>query len=170
MNVEELIDNIKEELQTPDSELSKDVDSKLNDIKNECKSIEDKNLRLYAEFDNFKRRSEREKTEIIKTGNEKVIIDFLPIIDDLERSLEYIKDESTKSGNEMILNKLIKTLESNGVKRINTNGVDFNDNLHEAITMVDSGSEKSGKIIDEVESGYILNDKVIRHSKVVVGK
>ena len=164
MNVEELINNIKEELQTPD------FDSKLDEIKSEYKSIEDKNLRLYAEFENFKRRTEKEKSDIIKTGSEKVIVDFLPIIDDLERSLEFIKDESTKSGNEMILNKLIKTLESKGVKKIETIGNKFDDNLHEAITMVDGGSEQSGKVIDEVESGYILNDKVIRHSKVVVGK
>jgi molecular chaperone GrpE len=130
----------------------------------------DKYIRSVAEFDNFKKRTVKENNNIVNNANEKLVVDLLPIVDDLERSLEYIKEESTKEGIEMVLNKFKSVLSKYKVNKISTIGDDFNSDLHEAITMVDSGSEKSGKIIDEVESGYILNNKVIRHSKVVVGK
>lgn len=130
---------------------------------------------LMAEFDNFRKRTIREKSEIIKNASEKVLSGLLPIVDDFERGLEATKDsddaESVKQGMELIYNKLIKFLEQNGVKAINSTGEDFNPDMHEAIAMVpvDDDSLK-GKVIDTPTKGYTINDKVLRHAKVAVGQ
>lgn len=129
----------------------------------------DKYIRLVAEFDNFKKRTVKENSNIIKNANEKLVVDLLPIIDDIERSLEYIKDDSTKDGIEMVLNKFKSILGKYKVNKIPTIGNEFDSDLHESVSVVES-DKKSGEIIDEVLSGYKMNDKVIRYSKVVISK
>lgn len=132
-------------------------------------------LFLMAEFDNFKKRTLREKSEIIKNGAENVLKGLLPVLDDFERGIAAIKDDtsaaSVKEGMELIYNKFVKYLQQNGVKEIPTDNVDFNVDLHEAIAMVPVDDEaKKGKVIDTIAKGYTLNDKVIRHAKVAVGQ
>lgn len=149
-------------------ELIKERDAALEKEKNEY-------LFLMAEFDNFKRRTAKEKAEIIRNGGESVIKGLLPILDDFERGLASIKDssdvESVKEGMELIYNKFVKYLEQNGVKEIETAGADFNDDFHEAIALVPVPDESlKGKIIDTMTKGYTLNGKVIRHAKVAVGQ
>lgn len=129
----------------------------------------DKYIRLVAEFDNYKKRTIKENNTMLKNANEKLVVDLLPIIDDLERSLDYINDESTKSGIEMVLNKFKTLLKGYNVNKILTIGNEFNSDLHESISVVES-DKKTDEIIDEVLSGYIMNDKVIRYSKVVISK
>lgn len=132
-------------------------------------------LFLMADFDNFKKRTLREKSEIIKNGAENVLKGILPILDDFERGIEAIKDDATavsvKEGMELIYNKFVKYLQQNGVKEIPTEDAVFDVDLHEAIAMVPVDDEsKKGKIIDTIAKGYTLNDKVIRHAKVAVGQ
>ena len=129
----------------------------------------DKYIRLVAEFDKYKKRTIKENNTMLKNANEKLVVDLLPIIDDLERSLDYINDESTKSGIEMVLNKFKTLLKGYNVNKILTIGNEFNSDLHESISVVES-DKKTDEIIDEVLSGYIMNDKVIRYSKVVISK
>lgn len=130
---------------------------------------------LMAEFDNFRKRTVREKSDIIKNASEKVLSGLLPIVDDFERGLEAAKTagdaDAVREGMELIYNKLIKFLEQNGVKAIASTGEDFNPDLHEAIAMVpvDDDSLK-GKVIDTPTKGYTINDKVLRHAKVAVGQ
>jgi molecular chaperone GrpE len=161
------IENLKNNLENINNE---DLLKSLDSIDEKYKSLEDKVLRTYAEFDNFKKRTEREKSETTKIVTEKIIVSFLPIIDDLERSLEFITDENVKSGNEMILNKLLNILESNNVKKIDSLNNKFDDKIHEALSMIDAGVENVDIVVKELESGYVLNNKVIRYSKVIVGK
>lgn len=132
-------------------------------------------LFLMADFDNFKKRTLREKSEIIKNGAENVLKGILPILDDFERGIDAIKDDATavavKEGMALIYNKFVKYLQQNGVKEIPTQDADFDVDLHEAVAMVPVDDEsKKGKVIDTIAKGYTLNDKVIRHAKVAVGQ
>lgn len=132
-------------------------------------------LFLMAEFDNFKKRTLREKSEIIKNGAEGALKGLLPVIDDFERGLAAIKESSdasaVKEGLELIYHKFVKYLEQNGVKEIVSTDAEFDADLHDAIAMVPIDDEsKKGKVIDTIVKGYTLNDKVIRHSKVAVGQ
>lgn len=140
--------------------------------------LQDKNmsyLRLMADFDNFRKRSLKEKSDIIKNAAEKVLAGLLPIVDDFERGLEATKDSTDASevrqGMELIYNKLVNYLTANGVTAIESTGNDFDDNLHEAIATIPAPTpEQKGKVIDTTTKGYKLNDKVLRHAKVVVGE
>lgn len=132
-------------------------------------------LFLMADFDNFKKRTLKEKAEILKNGGESVLKGLLPILDDFERGLAAIKDSSdaasVKEGMELIYNKFVKYLEQNGVKEIDTADAPFNDEFHEAIAMVPvADDDQKGKVIDTLTKGYTLNGKVIRHAKVAVGQ
>lgn len=132
-------------------------------------------LFLMAEFDNFKKRTLREKSELLRNGGESALKGLLPIIDDFERGLAAIRDSedaaAVKEGMELIYNKFVKYLEQNGVKEIPTDGQPFDVDKHEAIAMVPVDDEsKKGKVIDTVQKGYTLNDKVLRHAKVAVGQ
>ncbi|MBR6746392.1 MAG: nucleotide exchange factor GrpE [Muribaculaceae bacterium] len=132
-------------------------------------------LFLMAEFDNFRKRTVREKAEIIKNGAENVLKGILPIIDDFERGIKAMNEntdaKSVKEGIEMIYNKFIKFLQQNGVNEIASEDAAFDVDLHEAIAMVPVEDEsKKGKVIDTITKGYTLNDKVIRHAKVAVGQ
>ena len=130
---------------------------------------------LLAEFDNFRKRTIKEKADIIKNASEKAMTDLLPVIDDMERAMQAIEAsdniDSAKEGINLIYNKFIKYLEQNGVKAIDSTNADFNTEYHEAVTIFPAPDEdKKGKVIDTVQKGYTMNDKVIRHSKVVVGQ
>ena len=141
----------------------------------QLEELKDKYLRTVAEFENFKRRTLKEKTELILNGGEKAITAILPIIDDMERAIENAHKQecvdAVEEGWELIYKKLLSTLEGMGVKKIEVDGKDFDVDFHEAVAMVPGmGDDKKGKIIDCVQTGYTLNDKVIRHAKGAVGQ
>lgn len=144
-------------------------------LKAELETLKDKYLRTVAEFDNYKKRTLKEKTELILNGSEKTVTTFLPILDDMERAIANAGKSTDitaiEEGWELIYNKFIKQLDSIGVKKIETNDADFDVDYHEAVAMVPGmGDDKKGKVIDSVQTGYTLNDKVIRHAKVAVGQ
>ena len=140
----------------------------------QIEELKDKYLRAAAEFDNYRKRTLKEKAELILNGGEKTITAILPILDDMERAIENGKKtddpQVIRDGMELILTKFIKTLEGQGVKKIDTTEAVFDTDLHEAIAMVPGmGDEKKGKVLDCIQAGYMLNDKVIGHAKVAVG-
>lgn len=149
------------------------VEEQLAASEEELKNLKDKYLRAAAEFDNFKKRTRKEKAELIQNGSEKAVCAILPVLDDFERAISNTTDDAKamKEGMQLIFNKFTKTLESLGVKKIETDGKDFDVDFHEAVAMVPGmGDDKKGKVIDCVQAGYQLNDKVIRHAKVAVGQ
>lgn len=132
-------------------------------------------LFLMAEFDNFRKRTLRERTDLVKTAAEKALKGILPIVDDFERGLDAIKDSTdaqvVKEGMELIYNKFVKYLADNGVKAMDSTGSDFDTGLHEAVAMVPAENDgEKGKVKDTVLKGYMINDKVLRHAKVVVAQ
>ncbi|WP_455593006.1 nucleotide exchange factor GrpE [Bacteroides sp.] len=156
---------------THEEELNKELEEAQSQLADE----KDKYLRLSAEFDNYRKRTMKEKAELILNGGEKSISSILPVIDDLERAIktmETAKDvEAVKEGVELIYNKFISILGHNGVKVIETKDQPLDTDYHEAIAVVPApAEEQKGKILDCVQTGYTLNDKVIRHAKVVVGE
>lgn len=151
------------------------LSQELTDAQKKIEDQHDKYLRLSAEFDNYRKRTMKEKAEIIKNGAEKTITSILPILDDFERALQNIQpSEETKAlyeGVDLIYNKFLKTLTQEGLNKIDTDNQPFDTDYHEAIALVPTPEEdKKGKILDCVQPGYKLNDKVIRHAKVVVGQ
>ena len=156
---------------TPEEQLQK----QLNEANEKIATLEDKYLRQAAEFDNYRKRTIKEKAELIKNGGEKTIESILPILDDFERAIQNMsKDESNAemlTGVELIYNKFIGTLKQNGLQKIETEGATFDTDYHEAIALVPTPDESlKGKVLDCVQTGYTLNDKVIRHAKVAVGQ
>ncbi|MDA0195506.1 MAG: nucleotide exchange factor GrpE [Bacteroidetes bacterium] len=169
-----LMEELAEETLVSDSEHEKEEISEVDQLKSEIEEHKDKYLRLYSEFDNFRRRTAKEKLELTKTASEGLTVALLPVVDDFERGLVAFtkeEDQLLKEGVELVYQKLVKILEQQGVKTIEVNeGDDFNDEVHEAITQMPAPIEKlKGKIIDVVEKGYLLNDKVVRFAKVVTG-
>lgn len=149
------------------------TEEKLAAAEEEIAKLKDKYLRTAAEFDNYRKRTLKEKAELLLNGSEKTVCAVLPILDDFERALANDTDDAKamKDGMQIIFNKFNKVLESLGVKKIETENQDFNVDYHEAVAMVPGmGDDKKGKVIDCVQSGYQLNDKVIRHAKVAVGQ
>ena len=137
--------------------------------------LKDKYLRTMAEFDNYRKRTLKERTELILNGGEKTITALLPVIDDMERAIangEKTEDPQVlREGMQLIYQKLMKVLEAQGVSKIETQDADFDTNLHEAVALVPGmGDDKKGKVIDCMATGYKLNDKVIRYAKVAVGQ
>ncbi|MBL4655371.1 MAG: nucleotide exchange factor GrpE [Bacteroidia bacterium] len=193
MNEENMAQEVKEDVDlekdqetnlSNDSEInaehSKETDEKLSDLteeeklNNEKKEIQDKYLRLYSEFDNYKKRTTKERIDLFKTANQEVLSVLLPVLDDLNRtiaSFENISDpDSMKEGIDLVYNKFINILEQQGLKEIEAIGKEFNTDYHEAITKVPAKNKKDkGKVIDVIEKGYFLNEKVLRYAKVVVG-
>lgn len=137
--------------------------------------LNDKYLRKIAEFENYRKRTMKEKAELILNGAERTVTAFLPVIDDMERAIDNAAKsddiEAVREGINMIFQKFEKVLDSLGVKKIDTTDADFNTDFHEAIAMVPGmGDDKKNKVIDCVQTGYMINDKVIRHAKVAVGQ
>lgn len=156
----------------PAKEMS--VEDKLAAAETKVAELQDKYLRQVAEFDNYRKRTLKEKAELILNGAEKTITAILPILDDMERALKNMDKmedvAAVKEGVDLIFQKFVKILGEQGVKKIETENADFNTDLHEAIAQVPAPSdEMKGKIIDCVKTGYTLNEKVIRHSQVAVG-
>jgi molecular chaperone GrpE len=141
----------------------------IDQLSTDLKESQEKYLRLYSDFDNFRKRSQKERLELILSASESVILSLLPILDDFDRALPEISDETTKSGVELIVTKLKTSLENQGLKTMETIGTPFDPELHEAVAQTPVNDKEKGKIIDEIQRGYYLNDKVIRHAKVIVG-
>lgn len=156
---------------TPEEKLQAEVEK----LQAEQEEMKDKYLRLSAEFDNYRKRTMKEKAELILNGGEKAFKAILPVIDDMERALATMEKatdvDAVKEGVDLIYNKFIQILGQNGVHAIDTKEKELDTDFHDAIAIIDAPSEElKGKILDCVETGYTLNDKVIRHAKVVVGK
>ncbi len=143
-------------------------------LKAEAAEWQNKHLRLYAEFDNFKRRTSKERLELLQIAGKDVIVDLLPVLDDFERaqkSIETATDiEAVKEGVKLVHQKLKNILVQKGLKEMETKGTEFNPDVHEGITNIPAPTDDlKGKIVDELEKGYYLNDKVIRFAKVIIG-
>lgn len=163
------IDNVTNE-QIDDVIENEDSANLADDLEKKFGELNDSYLRLHAEFDNYRRRTMKEKADLLKTGNEKAILGVLSIVDDFERALPNIPEDA-KEGVELIYNKFLNFLAQNGVKEIDALGELFDTDKHEAITTVPAQSEdQKDKIIDCIQKGYTLNDKVIRFPKVIVAK
>lgn len=162
--------------ETDESEEEKPSEkSPLEMAQDEIAELKDKYLRSVAEFDNYRKRTLKERAELILNGGEKVITAILPVVDDMERAIENgtktDDPQVLREGMEIIYHKLIKVLEGQGVSKIDTDDADFNTDVHEAVAMVPGmGDDRKGKVIDCLQKGYKLNDKVIRHAKVAVGQ
>lgn len=181
LNVEETLNNAEEQPQdeqaenavpmTDEEELEKELETAQETIEEQ----KDKYLRLSAEFDNYRKRTMKEKAELILNGGEKSLSSILPVVDDFERAIKTMETatdvQAVKEGVELIYNKFMATLAQNGVKVIETKDQPLNTDYHEAIAVIPAPSEaQKGKILDCVQTGYTLNDKVLRHAKVVVGE
>lgn len=165
----------KEDTKKKKRPAKKSKHTKEEELQNQLNEINDKYLRLYSEFDNYRKRTIKERIDLGKTASEEVIIDLLPVLDDFERAIksnEESKDCSAiKDGINLIYTKFKSTLEKKGLKPIETKGIEFDTDFHEAITQIPAPSDDlKGKIVDEIEKGYQLGDKVIRFSKVVIGQ
>lgn len=165
----------KEEKTTDEQSAEEKPADEVEKLQNELDSLKDKYLRLSAEFDNYRKRTMKEKAELILNGGEKCISSILPIVDDFERALKNMETAedvaAVKEGVELIYNKFMTILGQNGVKPIETKEQPLNTDYHEAIAVIPAPAEElKGKVLDCVQTGYTLNDKVIRHAKVVVGE
>ena len=177
------IDEVKQEIETPETPNSEETTEQaaeqiavdLEMLTQKCNELNDKNLRLMAEFDNYRKRTLKERMDLIKTAGESILVNMLPLVDDFERAQKAMESSedvvAIKEGIDLIYNKFIAFLMQNGVKPIPTENEIFNTDIHEAITTFPAPSEDlKGKIVDCVSKGYTLNEKVIRFSKVVVGE
>ena len=182
---QEEVNNHEEQSETPASEKTTEeskelspeekLQQSLDEAEKRIAEIQDKYLRLSAEFDNYRKRTIKEKSEIIKNAAEKTITAILPVLDDMERAIANMqKSEDAKAwleGVELINNKFLKILSQEGLNKIETEGADFDTDYHEAIAMIPAPNEElKGKVLDCVQTGYKLNDKVIRHAKVAVAQ
>ena len=162
---------VEAEEPTAEEKLQKELD----DTKAELEKSKKEYMFLLAEFDNFRKRTLKEKSELIKNAAEGAMKDLLPVLDDFERAIQATSEsndvESIKEGVNLIYNKFVNYLEQKGVKAFESQDADFDTEYHEAVTTFPTDDEsKKGKVIDTVQKGYVMNDKVIRHSKVVVGQ
>ena len=167
----------EENVEPENTELTNEekLQKELDEANEKIAMLEDRYLRQIAEFDNYRKRTMKEKAELIKNGGERTIEAILPVLDDFERALNNMaKDENAAEamkGVELIYNKFIGILKQNGLQKIETEGADFDTDYHEAIAMVPAFEEsQKGKVLDCIQSGYMLNEKVIRHAKVAVGE
>jgi len=151
------------------------TEEELEIIENEIIELKDKHIRLQADFDNYRKRTLKERMELLKTAGESVLMGILPVIDDFDRAMQTLdlvsEDSHIVDGMKLIYNKFQEFLKQNGVKEIEAVGQVFNTDLHEAITTIPAPTKQlKGKIVDVVQKGYYLNDKVIRFSKVIIGE
>lgn len=148
-------------------------EAKIAELEAQIAAQKDQYLRLYAEFDNYKKRTLKEKAELIQTAGKNVLEQMLPLIDDVERAMGSVKTadnvEALKEGMNLIHDKFVKFLDSNNVKEIETVGMPFNTDFHEAVAQVPMGEDKKGIVIDCTQKGYVMGEKVVRFAKVVIG-
>lgn len=166
---------IEGEEKPEDSRDERVADEKVKALEDQAQAYYDKYLRLNAEFDNFRRRTNKEKYDIIQQASKELVQELLPVLDDFERALGTIKDAQSEhpafNGVELIYSKFRKIMERRGLEEIEARDQEFDPEFHEAMTKVPASSpEQKGKVIDVIEKGYKLNDKIIRHAKVVVGE
>ena len=158
------------EVQEPQSETLEariaTCEEQIATLEKEKADLEDKNLRMMAEFDNYRKRTNKEKLDLMETAGEKIFTEMLPLIDDFERALAAIEDDGVK----LIYQKFLSFLDKHDVHAIETENADFNTDEHEAVTTFAAGEDKKGKVIDCTQKGYKLGEKVIRFAKVVVGE
>ncbi len=174
---EETVDNtgVETDKETQENETPETVELSVEDkLKQEVAELNDKYLRLFAEFDNFKRRTQKERIELLQTAGKDIVVSLLPVLDDFERAIKSTENTTEvapiREGIVLVQSKIKGILGQKGLKEIESLNTKFNTDLHEAITQVPSPTEEQkGKVIDELEKGYTLNDKVIRFAKVVVG-
>ena len=149
-------------------------EASIEKLEEDLEEQKDKYLRLFAEFDNYKRRTSKEKIELIQTGGKDVITDLLDVMDDCDRAEKQMQQSEdmaqVKEGNQLVFNKLRTVLQQKGLKAMESINTVFDVEKHEAITEIEAGEEMKGKVVDEVQKGYSLNGKLIRFAKVVVGK
>ncbi|MEE1175751.1 MAG: nucleotide exchange factor GrpE [Paludibacteraceae bacterium] len=159
--------------ETATAEPVDEKDAKIAELEAQVAAQKDQYLRLYAEFDNYKKRTLKEKAELIQTAGKNVLEQMLPLIDDVERAMVSVQNadsvEGVKEGIDLIYNKFVKFLDSNNVKEIETVGLPFNTDFHEAVAQVPMGEDKKGVVIDCTQKGYIMGEKVVRFAKVVIG-
>ncbi len=147
----------------------------IEQMKAELTEVQDKYIRLYSEFENYKRRTTKERSDLLRSANQETLVSLLPVMDDFERAMKSINavegNEAMKTGIELVYGKLKTTLTQKGLKEMETNGKEFDVEFHEGITKIPAPTEElKGKVIDTLEKGYFLNEKVIRFAKVVVGE
>lgn len=161
------------EAQAQEAQPVDEKDAKIAELEAQIAAQKDQYLRLFAEFDNYKKRTLKEKAELIQTAGKNVLGQMLPLIDDVERAMDAVKSadnvDAVKEGMNLIHDKFIKFLDSNNVKEIETVGMPFNVDFHEAVAQVPMGDDKKGMVIDCTQKGYIMGDKVVRFAKVVIG-
>jgi len=162
---EEVIENQNEEV----------TNNEVEELTIQLAEAKDKYLRLFAEFDNFKKRNIKERMDLLKNASQDAFSSLLPVIDDFDRAKKSAEDENSSEvfseGVNLVYNKLYSILNAKGLKKMESTGEEFDPELHEAITKIPAPSDDlKGKVIDTIESGYYLNDKIIRHAKVVVGQ
>jgi len=170
-NIERMVDDVIEESTAVEEETTIDP---LAQSQQQLQETKDKYLRLYAEFDNFKKRTAKERVELMKTAGQQVIRDFLPVLDDFERAMKALdidknNPQKEDEGMRLIYHKLLRSLQGHGLQQMEIMGDDFNADFHEAITQIAAGDEMKGKVVDVIEQGYMLNDIIIRYAKVVIG-
>ena len=166
---------IEEKLEQSIEELTKEQQTpNIEELETRIADLEDKNLRMMAEFDNYRRRTNKEKLELLTTAGERIFKEMLPLVDDFERATDAMQKtediEAVREGIRLIQQKFVSFLDKQDVHAIETDGVDFNTDEHEAVTTYAAGEDMKGKVIDCTQKGYKLGDKVIRFAKVVVGE
>lgn len=176
--VEKLINDVFKKNKPEDAEFTEEItdpkDIEIAELKKEMDDLRDKYVRLYADFDNYKKRTAKEKLELIQTAGKDIIKDLLPVVDDFERALKALENSTdpnaAKEGMKLIHSKFVANLSVKGLKPMESIGQNFDADLHEAITEIPAPTPKqAGKVIDELEKGYYLNGKLIRFAKVIVG-
>lgn len=159
--------------ETATAEPVDEKDAKIAELEAQVAAQKDQYLRLYAEFDNYKKRTLKEKAELIQTAGKNVLEQMLPLIDDVERAMVSVQKadsvDGVKEGIDLIYSKFVKFLDGNNVKEIETVGLPFNTDFHEAVAQVPMGEDKKGVVIDCTQKGYIMGEKVVRFAKVVIG-
>lgn len=173
--IKDILDDTEDDdaVDTDEEAVNADLQNQLDAARAEIEKDRNDYLLLMAEFDNYRKRVTREKADLLKNAAERVLLGLLPIVDDFERGIAAIGEnpDAAHEGLVLIYNKLVKYLESNGVKAMDSTGKDFNSDLHEAIASIPAPTpEMKGKVIDTTTKGYMLNDKVLRHAKVAVGE
>jgi molecular chaperone GrpE len=168
--------SVKEKVKSDKKTKKKSKDKELiAELENKLKESDDKYIRLSAEFDNYRKRTLKERMELTKSAGESVILNILPVIDDFDRAIQSMADEhnenAIKDGIELIYNKFHDFLKQNGISEIDAKGKEFDTDIHEAITKIPAPEDGlKGKVVDVVQKGYSLNEKVIRFAKVVIGE
>ena len=172
---EKIEEQLEEQVEQPAEEQTQEEQGPtVEELQARIAELEDKNLRMMAEFDNYRRRTNKEKLELMETAGERIFKEMLPLIDDFERAADAMGKtediDAVREGIKLIQQKFLGFLDKNDVHAIETDGVDFNTDEHEAVTTFAAGEDKKGKVIDCTQRGYKLGDKVIRFAKVVVGE